>query len=699
MARVLLITPPFVQLNTPYPGTAYLKGFLNKHHVSCAQADLGIEVVDELFRQAGLQQLFDAAAGDEATDSDVMFQKPMYLRAIDPVMRFLRGQDPTLARQLVSPGFLPLNLTEQEEADLEWAFGTMGVQDRAKHLATRFLSELSQFIVATVDPDFGFTRYAEHLGRCAYTFDALDNRLQEPPSFTEELMLQILERQLVEARPEWVGLSVPFPGNLLGAFRSAQWIRRHHPATNVVLGGGFANTELRGVRDPRVFDYVHAITLDDGERPFLQLLEHGLNPEAPLRRTFLRDATGQVRYCDTPSLPDFKLAETGTPDYTGLPLDKYIDAIEQTNPMHSLWSDGRWNKLTLAHGCYWAKCTFCDVSLDYIAAYEPVAARLLVDRIEELAAATGQTGFHFVDEAAPPSLLRALALELLKRGVVITWWTNIRFEARFTPGLCRLLRASGCVAVAGGLEVASDRLLALIEKGVTVDQVARVARNFTASGILVHAYLMYGFPTQTAGETVDAMERVRQLFAAGVVHSGFWHRFALTAHSPVGQDPARFGITAHVPDAPFALNDLEFDDPTGTDHGAFSDGLRIALYNWMRGEGFDLPLRRWFDHPTPKPRVARDWIERVLDAPEAAASPHAQLVYLGAPLVRRGPVWVTQGMEAFVEWAMEDGEAGIWSERLASVQPGARKTSVASAEWLAHPFAQALLSAGLLVTA
>ncbi len=695
MARVLLFTPPFTQLNTPYPATAYLQGFLRGRGVDCAQTDLGIEVLDRLFSRAGLSQAFDAI-GDlgECTG-----REGYYLRAIDPVMRFLRGGDPTLARQLAAPGFLPIDLSEQEEADLEWAFGTMGLQDRAKHLATRFLEDLARIIVDTLDPDFGFTRYAEQLGRCAYTFDGLHARLQQPPSYTERILLDLLEEHLDRHTPEWVGLSVPFPGNLVGAFRIAQWIRAHRPQIRIALGGGFANTELRGVRDPRVFDYVHAITLDDGERPFLQLLDWSRDPDTRLRRTFMRGSDGRVQYHDDPTLPDFKLAETGTPDYTGLPLDLYIDAIEQTNPMHSLWSDGRWNKLTLAHGCYWAKCTFCDVSLDYIAAYEPVAARLLVDRIEELAAATGQTGFHFVDEAAPPSLLRALALELLKRGVVITWWTNIRFEARFTPGLCRLLRASGCVAVAGGLEVASDRLLALIEKGVTVDQVARVARDFTASGILVHAYLMYGFPTQTAGETVDAMERVRQLFAAGVVHSGFWHRFALTAHSPVGQHPARFGITARMPDAPFALNDLEFDDPTGTDHGAFSDGLRIALYNWMRGEGLDLPLRRWFDHPTPKPRVARDWIERVLEAPGAADSPHAQVVYLGAPLVRRRAVWVAQGPEAFVEWAMREEEAGVWSERLASVQPGARKITAASAEWLAVPFAQALLNAGLLATA
>lgn len=692
-SRILLLTPPFTQLNTPYPATAYLKGFLGDRGFDVAQADLGIEVIDAMFSPEGLAEMFDAARPTTDFAEDVLDQRMVFERAIGPVMRFLRGGDPTLARQLAQPGFLPV---DADEAELEWAFGTMGVQDRAKHLGTRFLEDLARFVVDAVDSEFGFTRYAEQLGRCAYTFDDLHARLQAPPSYVDRQMLQLLEKHMNLAQPEWVGFSIPFPGNLYGGLRAGAWLKMHHPEVKVMLGGGFANTELRGLRDPRVFDFVDYVTLDDGERPILQLLEGG-----PLRRTFHR-VEGEVRYADDTSLPDFKLAETGTPDYTGLKLELYIDAIEQTNPMHSLWSDGRWNKMTLAHGCYWARCTFCDVSLDYIAAYEPVAARILVDRMEALATATDQTGFHFVDEAAPPSLLRAVALEILKRGLVFTWWTNIRFEARFTLGLCLLLRASGCVAVAGGLEVASDRLLALIDKGVTVDQVAQVARNFTEAGVLVHAYLMYGFPTETAGETVDSLERVRQLFEAGVVRSGFWHRFALTAHSPVGRDPERFGIVAERPDAPFALNDLPFEDPTGTDHEAFSEGLRISLYNWMRGEGLDLPLRRWFDMPTPKPRVPRTWLDGVLAMPDPPPSATSLLVYLGSPPTYRNGHLIAFGAAAAVEWPLSPTDAEEWTARLESLTPGARPVRWQAAReegWPETELGQELRIAGLLVTA
>jgi len=300
------------------------------------------------------------------------------------------------------------------------------------------------------------------------------------------------------------------------------------------------------------------------------------------------------------------------------------------NPMHSLWSDGRWNKLTMAHGCYWGKCTFCDITLDYIKNYEPIAASVLVDRMEEMIAQTGQNGFHFVDEAAPPSLMKSLAIEIIKRKLVVSWWTNVRFEKSFTPDLCILLKASGCIAVSGGLEVASDRLLDLIEKGITVSQVAKVCRNFTSSGIMVHAYLMYGFPTQTAQETIDSLEMVRQLFETGVLQSAFWHLFTMTAHSPVGLDPDKYKVKkrSNVIGS-FANNDIDHVDLTGADHESFGFGLKKALFNYMHGLCFDYPLQKWFEFKVPKPSVAPDVIKHAIEEAELNAAAHSKVIWLG----------------------------------------------------------------------
>ena len=635
-ASVFLLTPPFTQLNTPYPATAYLKGFLNTRNIASFQADLGIEVTIALFSKQGLRNLFAEINTQKKEYSDnikrIIALQENYINTIDAVILFLQGHNPTLAHQVSKRNFLPEASRFAQMDDLAWAFGSMGIQDKAKHLATMYLEDLSDLIMECVDPHFGFSRYAERMGRSANSFDELNEALQKDYTYIDNILINILEQRMNQVKPSLVAISVPFPGNLYSAFRCAQWIRKHHPGVKVVMGGGFPNTELRSLSDPRVFDFFDFITLDDGEAPIENLLQfiEGRRPMEELKRTFLL-ADGKVNYINNQACGDYKQGQVGTPDYSDLLLDKYISAIEIVNPMHSLWSDGRWNKLTMAHGCYWGKCTFCDISLDYIRHYEPIAASLLCDRIEDIIAQTGQTGFHFVDEAAPPALMRALALELIRRKITISWWTNIRFEKSFTRDLCLLLKASGCIAVSGGLEVASDRLLELIQKGITVAQVARVNKHFTEAGIMVHAYLMYGFPTQTAQETIDSLEMVRQMFQAGILQSAFWHQFAMTAHSPVGLNPDQFKVKKETEaTGTFANNDLVHIDPTGADHETFSMGLKKSLLNYMHGACFDYPLQKWFDEKVPKTKVDPGYIASILNEEEyATAKPDAKVVWLG----------------------------------------------------------------------
>ncbi len=618
--KVLFITPPFTQLNTPYPATAYLKGFLNTLNIPSFQADLGIEVILKIFSKEGLQTLFSQAEKKKNTLSEnskrIIDLQSYYIQTIDVVISFLHDTNPTLAHRICERSYLPEASRFEQLEDLEWAFGTMGIRDKARHLATLYLEDISDLIIEAIDPHFGFSRYAERLGRSASTFDQLHQALLNENTYIDLILIDLLSELINKEKPTLVALSAPFPGNLYSAFKCGQWVKTHFPTIKVVLGGGYANTELRSLKDTRVFNFIDFITLDDGERPIQHLIEFlaGKRPLETLKRTFLIE-NKEVKYINGATEPDYKQKDVGTPDYSDLPLNKYLSVIELANPMHRLWSDGRWNKLTLAHGCYWGKCTFCDVSLDYIKTYEAATAKLLVDRIEQLIEQTGNNGFHFVDEAAPPALMRDVALEIIRRNLTVVWWTNIRFEKSFSYDLCRLLARSGCIAVSGGLEVASDRLLRLIDKGVTVQQVAQVADHFTQSGIMVHAYLMYGFPTQTTQETIDSLEMVRQLFELGIVQSGFWHQFALTAHSPIGLDPKAFNIKiTGLENGSFANNDLEHDDPSGTEHALFSDGLKKSLFNYMHGIGFDMPLHSWFDFKTPRTLIPRNYIERCLDS-------------------------------------------------------------------------------------
>ncbi len=628
--RVLSVIPPMTQLNTPYPSTAYLTGFLRSRGVDAVQEDLALKLVLRLFTREGLQAVLarvKAIPHKQRTPALRSFEEQFerYSDTIAPTIRFLQGRDPTLGHRICNRSFLPegprfatldaYTIGEEGEDPIGWAFGALGMHDRAKHLATLYLNDLADVLRDAVDERFQFVRYAESLAASQPTFDPLAEALAAPLNLVDELLCELTLQAVKQHKPQLVLVSAPFPGNVYAAFRIAQAIKALDPRIVTALGGGFVNTELRELSEPRVFDYFDYVTLDAGERPLLALLEHLQGQRGPQRlvRTFVRDAgTQQVKFINWAE-PDVPFAEVGAPTWDGLPLNEYLSLLDMLNPMNRPWSDGRWNKLTIAHGCYWKKCSFCDVSLDYIARYENATAEILVDRIEAIVKETGQTGFHFVDEAAPPKALRALAQELIKRKVQISWWGNIRFEKSFTPELCQLLSDSGCIAISGGLEVASDRLLALMKKGVSVEQVAKVTRSFTEAGVLVHAYLMYGFPTQTVQDTVDALEYVRQLFENGCIQSGFFHRFACTVHSPVGQNPDEYGVTLQpLPPVSFAKNDVAFIDPTGVDHDAMGAALKKAIYNFMHGIQLDADVRSWFDVKVPRPTVPRNRIAKAL---------------------------------------------------------------------------------------
>lgn len=610
---ILFVLPPLTQLNTPYPSITHLTGYLRSRGIEAEQMDLGIELINRLFTREELGRVFDVVEAKVAsrelklnkTLRIIVSNRGFYERNVEVVMKFLSGRDLQLANRFSDLRFWEDMHRLPDEEELEWAFGTSGKVDRAKYLCSLFLKNVVD-VVQLLDEHFQLIRYAEKLCTYLTTFEPLERELLRNETMIETLMLEIFEEKMQEVKPDWVGISVPFPGNLLAGLKCAKYIKAKYEGVKIVMGGGYVNTELRQMTDAGIFKYVDYITFDDGELPIRRLIEGG----ELLRTAYLKD--GKVEFAQMDVQENEKFGDLPAPTTRGLDLGKYIDFVDTTNPMHRLWSDGRWNKMMLAHGCYWAKCAFCDTCLDYIGRFEACDVKIIVDRMEAMIAETGNTGFHFVDEAAPPAVLRKLAEEILARKLVVTYWTNVRFDKTYTPELCYLLAKSGCIAVSGGLEVASPRVLKLINKGVTIESATECMRNLSENGIMVHTYLMYGFPTQTEKELYDSLGRVRDLFAEGLIQSAFWHRYAMTCHSPSGRNPESVGAR-HVNNAqcamhnaqssredetlyfnPFANNEIPFEVDNEPDWDRFTEGLNVATYNYMRQTGFDVPLKRWF---------------------------------------------------------------------------------------------------------
>ncbi len=622
--KILLVLPPMAQVNSYYPATAYLKGYLQERGHDVVQMDLGLELFLKIFSRQGLSEIKDVLEKKKNKSDSVLFFLEAfsdYLKCIEPVIQFLQGKNPSLALRLAErklvpegPRFLPL----REHAEILFEqFGTLGVQDKAKYIASLYLDDLSDVIKTGIDSDFEFSRYAEKLASSQNSFSPLYKKLNSAATLLDQWTENLFVQRVKEISPEIVGFSIPFPGNLYAALRMGKCIKEKYKKTPVVLGGGFVNTELRELTDSRIFEFTDYLVYDDGEFPFQKLLEffEGKASEKNLCRCKGLRSKKVVDF-NFESKENLPFKKHPGPDFKGLHFDKYVSMLELPNPVHRLWSDFRWNKMVLAHGCYWKRCAFCDINLDYIARFEPLSAKKIVDQIEKIICETSTTGFHFVDEAVPPALMKAMSEEILRRNLVISWWGNLRFDQQFDKELCELMVEAGCVAVTGGLEVASPRLLKLINKGVTLDQVAQVTKNFSQAGILVHAYLMYGFPTQTVQETIDSLEVVRQLFEAGCLQSAHWHRFLLTSHSPVSQRPSHYSVKLKKEKSPanglFARYEIGFEEESGVDHDQLGVGLRKALYNFMHQVGLEQDLRSWFDQKVPKTSLSKNYIQLFL---------------------------------------------------------------------------------------
>lgn len=592
--KTLLITPPLTGLNTPYPATTVLKGYLiSKGHINTTQWDMSIDLAESVFSANFLTKLFSSIELNQSFSSNainIYVNRQRYISTVDSVWRFLRNLDPSLAQRIISENFLPradrFKIYDLDE--LAWAFGSAGAIDQAKHFATLYIQDLTDFIREQIDSDFDLIRYGEQIAMSLPNFEPIENRLKTQ-TLISKLIINLLEEKIYKIKPDIIGFSIPFPGCLVSTLRCAEHLKQIRPNIKIVVGGGYVNTELRTISNPNFFKYIDYLVFDDGELPLERIVENG-----KLVRTAHLSEQGTVVFENMQDREPF----VSMSDFNDIIPDKYISLLELANPMHRLWSDGFWNKITAAHGCYWAKCAFCDTSLDYIKRYSPLLASTIVDTMERVSKQTGSSGFHFTDEALPPNLLRQIAEEILSRNLVVSYWGNIRFEKAYDYQLCELLARSGCIAVSGGLEVASEEILLKINKGVTIKQAREAMENFNANNIMVHTYLMYGFPCQTLAQTIKSLDVVRDMFEQGLIQSAFWHRFTATVHSSVGLYPEKYGIRIIGSTTnSFANNGVEFKElKPGNEYDldAVGRALSKACYNYMHGLAFEIKAKDWF---------------------------------------------------------------------------------------------------------
>jgi len=643
--KIAMVIPPAVDLNTPYAAAPRLAGWMRQLGHEVIPIDMSLEIGLRVFSPKGLARMFDAIKpGDVANEYRVVYEnRDRYIQLIDDAVAILQQRDMAAVYRITLGSYLPEgpHFRRPDVVNSRKKLGAWSHGDLARHLVSVMFADLTELFRATITPHFGMHRYAHTLGHAPPSFDPLAAELSRPPNVYEDMLFEVAD-ELFPRDLDLACFTCPFPGNLMGALLLGRWMATDRPSAKRALGGGYPSTELRELEEPRIFDYMDYIVLDDGELPLKQICARLEGRDEPLHNTFVRK-DGVVSLEKAEALAPIPFKDFPPPSYEGFNLRRYIHLIYRENIVQRA-SEGTWIKITAAHGCYWKKCTFCDISLPYIGDYDPMPAQQLADHMDQLNAQTGMSGFHFTDEAAPPALLVNLALELVRRKRSYHWWGNVRYDSAFEPDRCKLLAAAGMIMVTGGIETASDPVLEKIQKGVTVAQLVKVLQAFSQASIGTHGYLMYGFPGETTLDAINGLEVIRQLMRAGLLQSGFYHQLSVTVHSPLGKKPDLFNIRLKPHQhRGFARNQIPFEylDNTMRTEQIF-DRIVEALELFQRGLGLNEPVHDWFKGiPMPPPTVLDSFVEETLKLPHPGAKARNRIAWLGGePKWTRGQLSV-----------------------------------------------------------
>ena len=661
--NVLILQPPVMQLNTAYPSGAYLSAFFRSLGCTVQWRDLNIELFDAIFSRTGLERLFSLCAdnalaladkaektGDQATAFNLrryVSERNLWCAWIDKITAILRGGGQENAHRFVFGAHVPRgSRMENYLTSLTHDLTT----DDARALASFALADLADFITAAFDKNFALVRYAESLTVSESSFSQITAGADSPimREFYEPLLQRLFaegeslppaahdvaptppsagysqeaSQQFFSGAPRnapaktLVLVSVPFAGTFAAALCTGRFFKKHFGERAFVsFGGGFINTELRDCQEPALAAYCDALSYDRGYAGYRQLLKGQTNDSFYKLRLFTpQKITAPLESDPESEAYEKEITSTLIPDFSDIDFNRYPRLIDDTNPMHRLWSDGAWVKVYMAHGCYWHQCAFCDVTLDYVKGYCQTNVSKLYQHILRQCQEKGVYGIHFVDEAMPPALMIEFARENLAHGSPITWWGNIRFEKNFTRDVADFLAAGGLIGVSGGLEIATGSGLDEIHKGTDLTSIVGACCAFKEAGILVHAYMIYGYWKESPQDLINSMETLRQFYANGLLDSSFWHKFVLTRHSRIykewreGKYPELHPIDpAEKSNAPlFAKNGLHF---AGEEKSAkYGPGLEVSLNEWMHGNHLNRPVQKWFSFAVPAPTVAKDFI-------------------------------------------------------------------------------------------
>ncbi|MCF6156367.1 MAG: B12-binding domain-containing radical SAM protein [Candidatus Brocadia sp.] len=532
---VVLIFPPQWTPMQPYLSIPALTAYLQNHGISVNQCDLNLDFYEKLLSRGQLQplcckleQIFQQLNKKQSLrlEEQRYFYSIYLIRSafdeviskIEETKDFFRSEE----------NFFDLSKLSIQKSILNTAINIVNVSCRVE-LA---LDELC----FPIDVE-SFEEIAKFISR-------------EENNFLLRFFQKQIEDLLTSKKYLLAGISINDSSQLVPALTMTRWIKVHRPEIHITIGGNLLSRCIDGLRNlPDFFrNFADSVVIFEGEKPLLKLIQTIKNGKklANVPNLIFLDCEKVVQ---TEMCQPEEINRLPTPDFDGLKLDKYF-APFLILPILS------------SRGCYWGKCTFCDHSYIYREGFQQRDAEQVANDLRTLNIKYGTRYFSFSDEALSPSASRLISAKIIESKLDVSLLAQVRLETAFSDEICSLMSQAGIKMLFIGLESASLRIQKKIRKGINFDLAPTILKRFYEAGIMVHLFVIFGFPEETvedSEETIDFILKNKDyVFSVGA------STFAIGRHSPISQNPSKYGVTirSHFSPKPFSYH-FNFDYLTG----------------------------------------------------------------------------------------------------------------------------------------
>ncbi len=523
--KVALIFPPQGHFTQPYLSLPSLTAHLRENgYEDVHQIDLNIEAYDHFLSEERLRRSLERIGAGERLETIDAKEKLYFsdmeqyqlLSEIELIGDEVAGSIEEAKRVLRSP---------EDFYDYKrylWAGRTL----------EQGLRIFSQEFAPTRLTAHGFVM-RHRIERTSEILEAITDEKENPYI---EYFREVALPQLKELDPDLIGISLTFPSQAIPTLTLARMIKEWKPEIHITVGGGLLAYvgEKLSKRD-EVWNVIDSLVLLEGERPLLQLCEvvEGKRELSEVTNVLYRGADGEV--VKTPQETPLDIKELPTPEFDGLPLDKYITP-ELVLP------------LAATRGCYWGKCVFCTLYTVIGPGYRGRTTEQTVEDMRILQERHGVRNFYLAIEDLPPNMAKAFPRAILDAGLDVNWWCDARLEHEvFDEQVCKDLAKSGCLRIAFGYESSSKRVLDAMCKGIDPEASLDLIRRVHDAGISVTLYAMIGFPTETLQEARQTLKTI--LDNQRYIQEVSVRVFYLDETSEVFRRREEFDITEIYPDS------------------------------------------------------------------------------------------------------------------------------------------------------